>query len=232
MARAREIGFSFWLSARRPTFRVREHLGREALSTVVEFFYDYGSPYSYIADTQLAGLIERTGCRIDYRPMLLGGVFKATGNRSPAQEPVDAKRNYFGTEMRRWVDYYGLAFRSNPHFPINTLGLMRYAHAAVAGGVFELFHATVFSAFWEREKNLADPAVLADELEAGGVDAGKLAEASTAPEVKAALRETTEEAVSRGVFGAPSFFVNGELFFGSDRLIFVELALAGASEGK
>ena len=231
MAPTGEIGFSFRLFARCPEFRVRAHLGREALSTVVEFFYDYGSPYSYIADTQLSRLIERTGCRVDYRPMLLGGVFKATGNRSPAQEPVDAKRNYFGIEMRRWVDYYGLAFRSNPYFPINTLALMRHAHAAMATGVFEQFHATVFPAFWEREKNLADPAILSGELEAGGLDPGKLAETAGAPDIKAALRDTTEEAVSRGVFGAPSFFVNGELFFGSDRLFFVESALAGGGGG-
>jgi 2-hydroxychromene-2-carboxylate isomerase len=198
------------------------------LSSVLEFFYDYGSPYSYIANSQLPGLRERSGCTIVYRPMLLGGVFKATGNRSPAQEPVDAKRNYFGTEMRRWVAHYGLPFQSNPHFPVNTLSLMRYAHAAQRAGVFDDFHAAVFPAFWEREKNLGEAEILSSELEAAGLDAAALAEASVDPEIKTALLQTTEEAVDRGVFGAPSFFVDGELYFGSDRLSFVEAALGHA----
>ena len=202
--------------------------GKDVLPQALEFFYDYGSPYSYIANSQLAGLVERTGCQIEYRPMLLGGVFKATGNQSPALEPVDAKRNYFGIEMQRWVEHDGLAFRSNPPFPVNTLGLMRCAHAAQACGVFETFHAAVFSAFWEQQKNLGDPEVLAGELEACGLDAARLAAVAAEPEVKGALRTTTEEAVARGVFGAPSFFVGKELYFGSDRLAFVEAALESA----
>jgi len=199
--------------------------------SVVEFFYDYGSPYSYIANSQLRGLCERTGCRIEYRPMLLGGVFKATGNRSPAEEPVEAKRNYLGSETRRWVAHYGLPFRGNPHFPVNTLLLMRHAQAALLRPNFETFHAVAFSGMWEKEKNFSDPAVLAAELEAAGLDAAELAEAAADPEVKGALRQTTEEAVERGVFGAPSFFVDGELYFGNDRLDFVERALAGERSG-
>ena len=196
----------------------------------LEFFFDYGSPYSYIANTQLAGLVERTGCQVEYRPMLLGGVFKATGNQSPFMEPVEAKRNYSGIEIQRWVEHYGLAFRSNPHFPVNTLGLMRYAHAAQACDVFEIFHAAVFGAFWEQQKNLGDPEVLAGELVACGLDAERLAAAAAEPEVKAALRTVTEEAVARGVFGAPSFFVGKELYFGSDRLALVEAALESAGK--
>ncbi|MDG2334912.1 MAG: 2-hydroxychromene-2-carboxylate isomerase [Myxococcota bacterium] len=195
------------------------------MSSVVEFFYDYGSPYSYIANSQLSGLIERTGCTIRYRPMLLGGVFKATGNHSPAEEAVEAKRRYFGSEMKRWVDYLGLSLRSNPHFPVNTLLLMRCAHAAMARGEFETFHRAAFSALWEQEKNLADPSVLGEVLSGAGLEPGSLLENASDPEVKGALRETTEEAVARGVFGAPSFFVDGELFFGNDRLGFVERAL-------
>ncbi len=196
------------------------------MSSTLEFFYDYGSPYSYIANSQLASLRERTGCEIQYRPMLLGGVFKATGNHSPAEESVEAKRRYFGVEMQRWVEHYGLALRSNPHFPVNTLALMRCAHAALAQGVFETFHEAAFSALWEQEKNLADPAVLAAVFEEAGLDPGGLAAAAAEPAIKSALRETTDEAVARGVFGAPSFFVDGELYFGSDRMAFVERALA------
>ena len=200
------------------------------MPSILEFFYDYGSPYSYIADSQLPALCERSGCTLVYRPMLLGGVFKATGNRSPAQEPVDAKRAYFGTEMSRWVAHYDLRFRSNPFFPINTLGLMRHAHAAQRQGVFDAFHAAVFPAFWEREMNLGDAETLASVLESAGLDAAALAEAAADPQIKSALLETTQEAVERGVFGAPSFFVGGELYFGSDRLPFVEAALTRARD--
>ncbi|MDE0885106.1 MAG: 2-hydroxychromene-2-carboxylate isomerase [Myxococcota bacterium] len=196
------------------------------MSSEVEFFYDYGSPYSYIANSQLSGLIERAGCTIRYRPMLLGGVFKATGNRSPAEETVKAKRLYSGSEMKRWVEYLGLSLRSNPHFPVNTLLLMRCAHAALVRGEFDTFHAAAFSALWEQEKNLADPSVLGEVLSGAGLDPGSLLENASDPAVKGALRETTEEAVARGVFGAPSFFVDGELFFGNDRLGFVERALS------
>ncbi len=204
---------------------LRARLERDPLSLVLEFFYDYGSPYSYIADSQLAGLRERTGCSIEYRPMLLGGVFKATGNRSPAEEPVDAKRQYGGQDMQRWVHHYGLEFRPNPYFPINTLSVMRHAHAARRLGVFETFHRAIFRAFWQEEKNLGDPEILASELDAAGLDPAELAQVSVDADIKAALRETSEEAVGRGVFGAPSFFVEGELFFGNDRLAFVERAL-------
>ena len=112
--------------------------------TSVEFFYDYGSPYSYLADTRLAGLEARTGARVVYRPMLLGGVFKATGNESPFVEPVEAKRKYFSTELRRAVVALGVTFEQNSHFPINTLGLMRAAYAARALDVFESFHSTIY----------------------------------------------------------------------------------------
>ncbi len=231
MAREFEIGFLPSLEAESSLNPPRAPGQRKFSVSVVEFFYDYGSPYSYIANSQLPGLCQRTGCRIEYRPMLLGGVFKATGNRSPAEEPVEAKRLYFGSETRRWVAHYGLAFRNNPHFPVNTLLLMRHAHAAVRCQVFERFHAAAFAGLWEREKDLSDPAVLAEELEAAGLDAGRLAEAAADAEVKGALRETTEEAVERGVFGAPSFFVDGELYFGNDRLDFVERALVGPGVG-
>ncbi len=196
------------------------------MSSAVEFFYDYGSPYSYIANSRLAGLIDRTGCTIHYRPMLLGGVFKATGNHSPAEEKVEAKRLYLGAEMKRWVEHLQVNLRSNPHFPVNTLLLMRCAHAAMARGEFEAFHAAAFSGLWEQEKNLADPHVLDEVLSGVGIDAGSLVADASDTSIKAALRETTEEAVARGVFGAPSFFVDGELFFGNDRLDFVERALA------
>lgn len=191
----------------------------------VEFFYDYGSPYSYIADSRLSGLVARTGAKVIYRPMLLGGVFKATGNRSPFVEPVEAKRKYFSIELRRCVKHLGVDFTQNPHFPINTLGLMRTAYAARALGVFELFHAAIYRAFWTAGADLGSPDVVADVLSVAGLDGKTIVEAARGDEAKALLRATTDEAVERGIFGAPTFFVGDEMFFGNDRMEWVEEAL-------
>lgn len=194
----------------------------------LEFFFDYGSPYSYLADTQLDGLRQRTGCEVVYRPMLLGGVFKAVGNRSPMVEPVEPKRAYFGLELQRFVKHYSAEFAPNPHFPINTLLVMRCAHAARELGVFEKFHRAVYPAFWARSLDLGSPEVIAEVAEAAGLDGGAIIEAAGRPRAKEGLRTTTDEAVGRGVFGAPTFFVGDEMYFGADRMPFVEAALAGA----
>jgi 2-hydroxychromene-2-carboxylate isomerase len=194
----------------------------------LEFFFDYGSPYSYLADTQLPALVGRTGAELRYRPMLLGGVYKATGNRSPAAEPVENKRRYGGLELERWVAFYGVPFRRNPHFPIDTLRLMRAAVAAQRDGWFDRFHRAVYPAFWVEASDLGDPAVVAGVLERAGLDAKRIQALAEDAGVKAELRATTEEAVERGAFGAPTFFVGDEMFFGADRLPFVERALGEA----
>ena len=197
----------------------------------VEFFYDYGSPYSYLADTRLAGLEARTGARVVYRPMLLGGVFKATGNESPFVEPVEAKRKYFSIELRRAVAALGVTFEQNSHFPINTLGLMRAAYAARALDVFESFHSTIYRAFWTEGADLGKSEVVEAVLSARGLDGKQILDFAGRDEIKAELRATTEEAVERGVFGAPTFFVEGEMFFGNDRMDAVESMLeAGAAK--
>ncbi|MBW2281885.1 MAG: 2-hydroxychromene-2-carboxylate isomerase [Deltaproteobacteria bacterium] len=198
------------------------------MSTRLEFFYDYGSPYSYLASSRLEALAERTGCEVVYRPMLLGGVFKATGNQSPALQSVEAKRRYGGNVMQRWVEYLGIDFQFNPFFPINTLPIMRAAHAAQRAGVFEDFHRAVYPAFWAQAKNLGDPEVFAEVLRGAGLDAKQLIEGASDPAVKNALREATDEAVARGAFGAPTFFVGDEMFFGNDQLDFVERALTAS----
>jgi 2-hydroxychromene-2-carboxylate isomerase len=195
-----------------------------------EFFFDYGSPYSYLADSRLPALAERTGAEVRYRPMLLGGVFKATGNSSPVADPCQAKRAYGALELQRWVAHLGVPFRGNPHFPINTLLLMRTAVAAQRAGVFEPFHRAVYPAFWAEGENLGEPEVVARIAEKAGLDARGLLEAAGDSAVKAELRATTEEAVARGAFGAPTFFVGDEMFFGNDRLDFVERALAPLGE--
>ena len=195
------------------------------MSRRLEFFFDYGSPYSYLADTQLPRLRNRTGADVVFRPMLLGGVFKATGNRSPAFEPVEAKRAYGGVDMRRWIAHYGAPFTFNPHFPIDTLPIMRACVAAQRGGAFDAFHRAVYPAFWVEGLDLGDEAVFAGVLERSGLDGAGILERSRDAEVKQELRSTTDEAVARGAFGAPTFFVGDEMFFGADRLPFVERAL-------
>jgi len=195
----------------------------------LEFFFDYGSPYSYVANAQLPALIARAGAALVYRPMLLGGVFKATGNRSPATEPIEAKRRYGGLTLLRYAAEAGVAFRPNPHFPIDTLFLMRCAVAAQRAGVFDRFHARVYPAFWGEGLDLGDRDVLAGVLSGAGLDAAALFGAAQAPEAKAALRANTDEAVARGAFGAPTFFVGDELFFGSDHLRFALRALEAQS---
>jgi len=192
----------------------------------LEFFFDYGSPYSYLANHCLPELVERTGVSLRYRPMLLGGVFKATGNQSPAVEPIEAKRAYGGRVLQRSAELYGAEFRGNPHFPINTLMLMRTAVAAQRAGVFEAFHRVVYPAFWVQGLDLGDESVLARLIESAGLDGDRLAELRAQDDVKSELRANTEEAVARGAFGAPTFFLEDEMFFGADHLVFLERALA------
>jgi 2-hydroxychromene-2-carboxylate isomerase len=193
----------------------------------LEFFFDYGSPFSYLADSQLERLAERTGARVIYRPMLLGGVFKETGNSSPIA--IEAKRKYLTADLERWAKHYGVPALHNPHFPINTISLMRGAIAAERSGVFAAYHRAVFDAFWREGLNLGDVAVVRGVLERAGLDAERLAAASEEHAVKDALREATETAVARGAFGAPTFFVGDEMFWGNDRLLFVEQALNARS---
>ena len=192
----------------------------------VEFFFDVGSPASYLAWTQLPGICERTGATLVCRPMLLGGVFQATGNASPVSVP--AKGRYTFIDLARFAKRYGVALRMNPHFPINTLTLMRAASGVQFHAPQRLqdFLRATFQAIWIDGVNLNDPALAAQALTKAGFDAAQLFAWSGEAEVKAALRAGTEEAVARGVFGAPTMFVGNEMFFGQDRLEFVVEALA------
>ena len=191
----------------------------------IEYFFDVGSPTSYLAWTQLAKIVAETGAEVVWRPMLLGGVFKATGNASPVSVP--AKGRWMNDDIRRWAAHYGVPFRFNPHFPINTLTLMRGATGLQMRkpGEFMRYLDVVERSMWETPKNLGDPAVLAATLTEAGIDAEAFTALVADPEVKARLVATTEEAVSRGVFGAPTFFVGDAMFFGQDRLDFVRDAL-------
>ena len=197
------------------------------MTSTPQFFFDFGSPASYLAWKRLADLQARTGVTFELVPMLLGGVFKATGNASPVTVP--AKGAWMGRDLARWAERYGTPFRFNPHFPINTLRLMRGAIAAQTRGELVAYADAVFDAIWQDQRNMGDLAEVAAALTAAGLDAAAYAAAGEDEAVKARLVANTEAAVAAGVFGAPSFLVAGELYFGQDRMDFVEAALVGAA---
>ena len=189
----------------------------------VEFFFDVGSPASYLAWTQLESMAQRTNAKIIWRPMLLGAVFQATGNASPAAVP--AKGPYMLKDLQRFSNIYGVPFNFNPFFPLNTMHLMRGATAYLEEPEFQTYLAAIFNALWSEKLNMESPEVVAEVLTKAGIDVTDFMARISETEVKERLKDTTAEAVARGVFGAPSFFVNGEMFFGQDRLSFVETAL-------
>ncbi|UVL64587.1 2-hydroxychromene-2-carboxylate isomerase [Pseudomonas sp. B21-031] len=195
------------------------------MTKTVEFCFDLGSPASYLAWTQLPGICDRHGATLHYRPMLLGGVFQATGNASPAMIP--AKGRYMFTDLARFAARYGVPFGLPPGFPMNTLMLMRgvIGTQLQAPERFEVLLRALFNGLWAERLNLGDAAVLQQTLEQAGFDLAALTALANDAPVKAALKQATEEAVARGVFGAPTCFVGDEMFFGQDRLDFVEDAL-------
>ena len=192
----------------------------------VEFYFDFGSPTSYLAHTQLPRMAREAGAALVYRPMLLGGVFKATGNASPVSVP--AKGRWMGEDIARWAARYAVPFAFNPHFPINTLTLMRGATGLQMQqpADFQRYVDAVFDAMWVGSRNLGDAGVLGATLEAAGFETQAFVALANDPQVKARLVAETEAAVARGVFGAPTCFVGEQMFFGQDRLDFVREALS------
>jgi 2-hydroxychromene-2-carboxylate isomerase len=195
------------------------------MTRTLEFYYDYGSPYSYLADTQVETIAKRAGAALARKPMLLGGIFKATGNASPMT--VEQKSKWSAFDLPMWAKHYGVPFQRNPFFPVNTLALMRGAAAAQIDGLFERYHPAIYRAMWVDGRNLNDIAEVAAVLTAAGLDAAKFGSRIQEQDVKDRLKATTDEAVARGVFGAPTSFVDDMMFFGNDRLPFVEMALKG-----
>jgi 2-hydroxychromene-2-carboxylate isomerase len=199
-----------------------------------EFLFDFGSPNAYLAHRVLPAIEQRTGVRFAYVPVLLGGVFKLTGNASPAVtlRGIKNKPEYEALETRRFVARHGIRdYRMNPHFPVDTLQIMRGAIVAKRGGFFERYVDEVFRHMWSAPKKMDDPEVIRGALAESGIDARFVLEGIQDPEVKQELRANTEGAVARGVFGAPSFFVGDDLYFGKDRLERVEEAIAAARRG-
>ena len=188
-----------------------------------EFFFDFGSPASYLAYTQMDGIAQRTGAEIVWRPMLLGGVFKATGNASPAMVP--AKGRWMNADLPRFAERYGVAYNRNPFFPVNTLLMMRGAAAYEGTPEFRPYVDAMFKAMWVDQKNMNDMPTAAGVLKAAGFDPQAFMATAESQDAKDRLKATTEEAVARGVFGAPTTFVGDHMYFGQDRLDFVEQAL-------
>ena len=191
----------------------------------VEFFFDFGSPATYLAWTQLPALCAAAGATLVQRPMLVGAVFKATGNASPITIP--AKGSWVIEDLSRYARRYGVPLALNPHFPVNTLLPMR-----IATGVqrerpaeFAALQSALFRAMWVEKQNIGDPSVLGAVLVAAGLDAASLIALAERQDVKDALKANTEEAIRRGAFGAPTMFVGDTMFFGQDRLDFVREAL-------
>jgi 2-hydroxychromene-2-carboxylate isomerase len=195
------------------------------MSTSVDFYFDFGSPTAYLAHKRLQQLQAQYALQVNYQPMLLGGVFKATGNSSPVAIPAKGKY-MLEHDLPRFAKRYGVVLNFNPHFPINTLNLMRGAIAAEQMGCAATYVDCIYDGVWVAGENLGEPEQVQACLEHSGLDAQALMAASQQPEVKQALIDGTEAAVARGVFGAPTLFIGEEMFFGQDRLDFVEERLA------
>ncbi len=190
-----------------------------------EYWFDFGSPAAYLAFTQISKLEAETGAQCVYKPMLLGGVFQATGNHSPATIP--AKGAYTFGDFKRFAVRYGVAINPNPFFPVNTLMLMRGAIGLQRQNDprFLDYCRAVFDAIWVQSLNMNDPAAVGGALAKAGFDPMALLALTNEQATKDALKAATQEAVARGIFGAPTFFVGEQMFWGQDRIDFVKEAL-------
>ena len=197
----------------------------------VEFHFDFGSPNAYLAHLVVPEIEKRTGAKFEYVPILLGGVFKLTNNRSPAESMRGIKNRleYEELERQRFVRRHAITrFTFNPFFPVNTLLIMRGAVAAQLEGVFDRYVDEVFRHMWAEPKKMDDPEVVHAVLEQSGLNAAALLARTQEPAVKDRLLKNTEASVARGTFGSPTFFVGSEIFFGKDRLRDVEVELVRA----
>jgi 2-hydroxychromene-2-carboxylate isomerase len=197
-----------------------------------EFHFDFGSPNAYLAHLVIPQIEQRTGVKFDYVPILLGGVFKLTNNRSPAEKMAGIKNRlpYEQLELQRFIRRHGITkFKWNPFFPVNTLLIMRGAIAAQLEGVFPRYVDAVFGHMWAEPNDMDDPEVVRDTLKQSGLDADALLARTQEPGVKDRLLKNTEATVARGTFGSPTFFVGSEIFFGKDRLRDVEEEIVRAN---
>lgn len=196
--------------------------------TSAEFMFDFASPNAYLAHKLIPGIEARTGARFRYSPVLLGGLFKLTGNQAPmlAFAGIPNKLAYERLEMQRFIERHKLPFAMNPHFPVNTLLLMRMATAAEMAGSLGPFVDAAFPLMWETPKKMDDPEIAVASLKQAGIDAEELFARAQDADVKARLMAATEDAARRGAFGIPTFFVGDNIYFGKNTLREVEEALA------
>src|SRR6267378_3968051 len=209
---------------------MRQNIGETAVSANPQFMFDFGSPNAFLSHEAIPAIEKRTGARFEYVPILLGGIFKATNNKSPAETlaGVKNKREFHAIETERFIKRFQVApFVWNPFFPVNTLNLMRTAIAAQAEGVFEKYVEAAFHHMWREPKKMDDPEVAVKALSASGLDGAKLLTRAQDADIKAKLIENTRSAVERGAFGSPTFFVGNEMFFGKEQLREVEELVAG-----
>ena len=195
-----------------------------------QFMFDFGSPNAFLSHEAIPAIEQRTGVKFEYVPILLGGIFKATNNKSPAESlaGVKNKPEFHALETERFIKRFQVKpYTWNPFFPVNTLNLMRAAIAAQLEGVFEKYVDAAFHHMWVEPKKMDDPEVAAKALTASGLDAAKLLARSQDADVKARLIENTQSAVERGAFGSPTFFVGKEMFFGKEQLREVEELVSG-----
>jgi len=198
--------------------------------TAPQFLFDFGSPNAYLSHLAIPAIEQRIGVKFEYVPILLGGIFKATSNKSPAETlaGIKNKREFQQVETERFIRRFHVQPHVwNPHFPVNTLNLMRAAIAAQLEEVFEKYVEAAFHHMWREPKKMDDPEIAAKALESSGLDAQKLFARAQEPEVKGRLIKNTEEAVARGAFGSPTFFVGNEMFFGKEQLRDVEEMVLG-----
>ena len=195
-----------------------------------QFMFDVGSPNAYLSHEAIPAIEQRIGVKFEYVPILLGGIFKATNNKSPAETlaGVKNKPEFNQLETERFLKRFGVKpYTWNPFFPVNTLNLMRAAIAAQLEGVFEKYVEAAFHHMWREPKKMDDPEVAMKALNESGLDAAKLFARAQDPQVKAKLMENTQSAVERGAFGSPTFFVGNEMFFGKEQLREVEELVSG-----
>ena len=195
-----------------------------------QFMFDFGSPNAFLSHEAIPAIERRTNAKFEYVPILLGGIFKATNNKSPAETlaGIKNKREFHALETERFVRRFQVKPHTwNPFFPVNTLNLMRAAVAAQAEGVFEKYVDAAFHHMWVAPKKMDDPEVAMQALTESGIDAAKLFARAQEPEIKAKLIENTQSAVERGAFGSPTFFVGSEMFFGKEQLREVEELVSG-----
>ena len=194
----------------------------------LDFYYDFGSPNAYFAWKALQGVSERTGLEVIMHPVLIGGIFKSTGNQPPWQAfgNVPNKMKYMQLEIQRFIKDHNLtAFKFNSAFPVNTLLAMRGAIAAQKAGLHDAYYPAVFKAIWEEDRNISQSDILADVLTQAGLNSTALIEATQNPEVKQGLMDATQACVDRGAFGLPTFFLGDDIYFGKDRVWMIEQKL-------